>query len=127
MRSVLDYQRNGETFVIAEIGQAHDGSLGMLHSLVEAAAGTGANAIKFQVHIASAESSEFEPFRIRFSPSDKTRQDYWRRMELPEFRWVELKKMCEDLGVEFLATPFSNLAVDAAVRQSRYRARYIKR
>ena len=69
-------------FVIAEVGQAHEGSLGMALSYIDALSETGVDAVKFQVHIAEAESSEFEPFRIKFSFQDKTRFDYWKRMSL---------------------------------------------
>lgn len=110
--NLAEYQAAGRTFVIAEIAQAHDGSVGILHSLVEAAASTGVDAVKFQVHIADAESSAQEPFRVRFSHVDATRYDYWKRMELPMAQWVKLKEKCDALGVEFLATPFSNAAVD---------------
>ena len=106
----------GRTLVVAEIGQAHDGSLGILHSMVDTAAASGVDAVKFQVHIADAESSPLEPFRVRFSPVDATRFDYWRRMELPEAEWRRLKEKCDGLGVEFLATPFSNAAVDLLER-----------
>ena len=51
--------------IIAEIGQAHEGSLGIAHSYIDALADTGVNAVKFQTHIAEAESSEYEPFRLR--------------------------------------------------------------
>jgi len=110
--NLAEYERAGRTFVIAEIAQAHDGSLGILQSLVDAVAATGVDAIKFQVHIADAESSALEPFRVRFSPVDATRYDYWKRMELPLAAWRLLKERCEARGVEFLATPFSNAAVD---------------
>ena len=53
--------------IIAEIAQAHDVSLGILHSLIESAARLGVDAIKFQVHIAKSESTALEPFRINFS------------------------------------------------------------
>ena len=69
------------TYLIAEIGQAHEGSLGILHSYIDALAETGVNAIKFQTHIAHAESSLQEPFRVKFSYEDDTRFDYWKRME----------------------------------------------
>lgn len=110
--TLVEYEKSGSTYVIAEIAQAHDGSVGILHSLVEAAAGAGVNAVKFQVHIADAESSPLEPFRVRFSPVDATRFDYWKRMELSASQWQRLKSRCDELGVEFLATPFSNAAVD---------------
>jgi N,N'-diacetyllegionaminate synthase len=99
-------------YIIAEIGQAHEGSLGLAHSYIDALAKTGVSAIKFQMHIARAESSAFEPFRVAFSYEDKTRFDYWKRMEFSPEQWVELKKHCEEAGLDFLCSPFSNEAVD---------------
>ncbi|MEZ0129043.1 hypothetical protein AB9T88_04385 [Flavobacterium sp. LBUM151] len=67
-------------YIIAEIGQAHEGSLGILYSYIDAIAKTGVDAVKFQMHIAEAESSQYEPFRVKFSIEDNTRFDYWKRM-----------------------------------------------
>lgn len=102
----------GKTFIIAEIGQAHEGSLGILHSYIDALAKTGVDAIKFQTHIAEAESSEFEPFRVKFSYEDNTRYDYWKRMEFTLEQWKEIKRHCDEVGLEFMSSPFSNMAVD---------------
>lgn len=99
-------------FIIAEIGQAHDGSLGILHSYIDALADTGVDAIKFQTHIAEAESSEYEPFRVKFSYEDDTRFDYWKRMEFTLDQWKDIKKHCDEVGLEFISSPFSNMAVD---------------
>ena len=99
-------------FTIAEIGQAHEGSLGAALSYIDALAETGIDAVKFQVHIAEAESSEFEPFRVKFSDQDITRFDYWKRMEFTLEQWKILKSRCDEKGVEFLSSPFSNAAVD---------------
>ena len=101
-----------KTFIIAEIGQAHDGSLGLLHSYIDAVSKTGVDAIKFQTHIAEAESSEFEPFRVKFSYEDDTRLDYWKRMEFTLEQWKGIKKHCDEVGLEFMSSPFSNAAVD---------------
>lgn len=103
-------------FIIAEIGQAHEGSLGIALSYIRALAETGVDAVKFQVHIAEAESSEFEPFRVKFSQQDKTRFDYWKRMSFTEEEWRLLKNECDKNKVEFLASPFSNEAVDLLER-----------
>jgi N,N'-diacetyllegionaminate synthase len=100
-------------FTIAEIGQAHEGSLGIAHSYIDALAGTGVNAIKWQMHIADAESSAEEPFRIKFSYEDDHRIDYWRRMEFTLDQWRGIKEHCEEKGMEFICSPFSNAAVDA--------------
>lgn len=103
---------NEDYLILAEIGQAHDGSLGILHSYIDALADTGVNAVKFQTHIAEAESSEYEEFRIPFSYEDKTRFDYWKRMEFSEEQWVEIKSHCEERGLIFISSPFSIAAVD---------------
>ncbi len=103
---------NKSTFIIAEIGQAHDGSLGILHSYIDSLKSTGIDAIKFQTHIAEAESSQHEPFRINFSYEDNNRYDYWNRMGFTKEQWKNIKKHCDEIDVEFMSTPFSNLAVD---------------
>jgi len=101
-----------KTQIIAEIAQAHDGSLGILHSYIDVLAETGVDAIKFQTHIAEAESSEYEVFRVNFSYVDKTRFDYWKRMEFSLEQWKEIKAHCDEKGLEFLSSPFSLKAVD---------------
>ncbi len=98
--------------IIAEVAQAHDGSLGILHSYIDALAGSEIDAIKFQTHIAEAESSIYEPFRIPFSYVDATRYDYWKRMEFSPEQWAGIKKHCEDKGMLFISSPFSNAAVE---------------
>ncbi len=98
--------------IIAEIGQAHDGSLGILHSYIDALKETGVHAIKFQTHIAQAESSYLESFRVKFSYEDNTRFDYWKRMEFTADQWAGIKAHCEDLGMDFISSPFSITAVE---------------
>jgi len=99
-------------YLIAEVAQAHEGSLGILHSYIDAVSKTGVQAIKFQMHIAEAESSVYEPFRVKFSKEDNTRFDYWKRMEFSLEQWKEIKNHCDDVGLDFICSPFSNLAVD---------------
>jgi len=103
-------------FIIAEVAQAHDGSLGTAHAYVDLVARTGAQAIKFQTHIASAESTPGEPFRVKFSRQDDDRYAYWKRMEFTEPQWRGLAEHCRDAGLVFLSTPFSFEAVDLLER-----------
>ncbi|MBN2982680.1 N-acetylneuraminate synthase family protein [Cohnella algarum] len=98
--------------VVAEIAQAHDGSLGTAHALIDAAAEAGADAVKFQTHIASEESTSREPWRVKFSRQDATRYDYWKRMEFTKEQWRGLKAHAEERGLIFFSSPFSPLAVD---------------
>jgi len=102
----------GRCRVIAEVGQAHDGSLGTAHAFIDAIADTGADAVKFQTHIADAESSPDEPWRIKFSPQDHTRFEYWKRMEFTAAQWRGLKEHADERGLFFLSSPFSEEAVD---------------
>jgi N,N'-diacetyllegionaminate synthase len=98
--------------VVAEVAQAHDGSLGSAHAYIDAVADSGADAVKFQTHIAAAESTRDEPWRVKFSPQDATRYDYWQRMEFTEEQWVGLKRHADERDLLFLSSPFSFEAVD---------------
>lgn len=111
-----DPQRERPCSVVAEVAQAHDGSVGMAHAFIDAAANAGADAVKFQTHIASAESTPAEPWRKTFSSQDRTRLDYWRRMEFSESVWKELAAHAGEREVLFLSSPFSLEAVELLMR-----------
>jgi N,N'-diacetyllegionaminate synthase len=98
--------------LVAEVAQSHDGSLGTAHAYIDAAAAAGANVIKFQTHIAAAESHPSEPWRIQFSRQDASRYDYWRRMEFSEDQWLGLRDHARDAGLLFASSPFSIEAVE---------------
>lgn len=100
----------GRCLIIGEVAQSHDGSLGMAHAFIDAIANAGADAVKFQTHIAAEESTPGEPWRVKFSPQDETRYEYWQRMEFSENQWLGLKQHADDRGLLFLSTPFSDRA-----------------
>ena len=102
--------------IVAEVAQAHDGSLGAAHAYIDAAASAGADAVKFQTHYADHESSSDEPFRVKFSRQDATRFDYWKRLEFTPEQWLGLAEHCREAGVLFLSSPFSDYAVDVLER-----------
>jgi len=102
--------------IVGEVAQAHDGSLGMAHAFIEAIADAGAGAVKFQTHIAAAESTPSEPWRVRFSKQDESRYEYWKRMEFTEAQWHELNRHAAQRGLLFLSSPFSIEAVELLER-----------
>ena len=104
--------KNNLPLIIAEVAQAHNGSFEKALQYIDAVATTGVQVIKFQTHIAEAESSIHEPFRIKITSGDTTRFDYWKRMEFTFQQWKELKSYSEQKGLEFMSSPFSNAAVD---------------
>ena len=103
---------SGRCLIIGEVALTHDGSLGLAHAFVDAIANAGADAVKFQTHIASAESTPSEPFRVKFSRQDATRYDYWKRMEFTGEGWRGLAEHARDRGILFLSSPFSIQAVE---------------
>ncbi len=107
--SIFDRKR---AFVIAEVAQSHEGSFGFAQSFIDAAADAGADAIKFQTHIAAAESTLDEPFRVKFGSGDETRYDYWRRMEFSRSQWAELATRARERKLHFLSSAFSLEAVE---------------
>lgn len=101
----------GRCAVIAEVAQGHDGSLGLAHSFIDQAAEAGVDAVKFQTHLAAAESQRDEPWRVAFSYEDASRYDYWERMEFSADQWAGLRAHCDEAGVGFISSAFSVEAV----------------
>ena len=108
----LNLKKKINVRTIAEIGQAHDGSLGLAHSYIDALKYTGITDVKFQIHIADAESSEKEKFRKKFSYEDNTRYNYWKRIEFTKEQWAGLFNHCKKNKFNFVASPFSIEAVN---------------
>lgn len=98
-------------FLIAEMGLGHDGSLGAAMAFIDAVSEAGADAVKFQTHIAEAEGTAAEAFRVKVFPQDATRQDYWRRTAFTEPQWKLLRDHAAAKDVAFLSSPFSTEAV----------------
>ncbi len=96
--------------ILAEIGSVHDGSFGNACKLIEAAAAAGADAVKFQTHIARAETLRNAPAPPYFQ--GESRYEYFERTSFTLDQWRRLKAHCEEHGVEFLSSPFSLEAVE---------------
>ena len=107
---------SGRCLIIGEVALTHDGSLGLAHAFIDAVADAGADVVKFQTHIAAAESTPSEPFRVQFSRQDATRYEYWKRMEFTEEGWRGLAEHARERQLLFLSSPFSIEAVDLLER-----------
>ena len=112
LKNLASADRQGRCLIIGEVAQSHDGSLGLAHSFIDAIADSGADAVKFQTHIAAEESTPGEPWRVKFSKQDESRYEYWRRMEFSADQWRGLKEHADERGLLFLSTPFSIAAAD---------------
>jgi N-acetylneuraminate synthase len=101
----------GKILIVAEIGNTHEGSVGLAKCLVRGAAECGADAVKFQTHLFEAESLPNAPAPSYFK--DEPRKSYFERTAFNLEQYRELKRFAEEeCRVEFLSSPFSLEAVD---------------
>ena len=96
-------------FIIAEAGINHDGDVQKAFQLIDAAAESHADAIKFQTHFAE---KEMVKSGITAAYVGEPIFDLIKRMELSKEDHIKLKKYAEKKGLVFLSTPFSREAAD---------------
>lgn len=103
------------SLLIAEVAQAHEGSMAIAHGYIDAIADAGAGAVKFQLHLPEYESTEEESFRKNALFYDSSRYEYWERVSFSEKEWFELRRHARERGLLFGISPFSVEAVNRAV------------
>ena len=96
--------------IIAEFGSVHDGNIVIAKKLIKAAIKSGADIVKFQMHIADEETLVNAPSPDYFK--SESRYEYFKRTAFSYSDWVSLKKFCKLNRVGFLCSPFSEKAVD---------------
>jgi len=103
--------KGAPVFVIAEIGNTHEGSFGQAQALIATAVEAGADAVKLQLHIADAETTHDAPFPPYFHPRE-SRQGYYRRIAFDRSQYRELREFAASLGSILLVSAFSSEAVE---------------
>ncbi len=88
--------------IIAEIGNNHEGDLAVARELVEAAAGAGAHAVKFQA---------IDPAEL-VHPDDTARLAQLERFRFTPEQFAELAALARSLGIGFVCSAFSLEVVD---------------
>ena len=101
---------NSIIYVIAEIGNSHEGSLGLAKKFIETVKETGADAVKLQTHIFEFESVKNAPKPYYFK--DESREDYFNRTSFSLKDWEELFSFSKSIGLDFISSPFSIEAFD---------------
>lgn len=93
------------SYLIAEIGQDHNGSLLHAKALVRACAFM-VDAVKFQIHLPDYEEARDAEFRVPIA-GYASRYEYWERTGFTFDEWCELAHLCKEFGLHFMASTFS--------------------
>ncbi|MDV3222699.1 N-acetylneuraminate synthase family protein [Intrasporangium sp.] len=98
----------GDVYVIAEAGVNHNGDVDLAHRLVDIAASSGAEAVKFQTFspdkLVSSTAATTPYQRDRGGSADQ--RSLLEALTLPRTAWAELRDHATDAGITFLSTPF---------------------
>lgn len=95
------------TFIIAEVGVNHNGSVEIAKQLIDLAKDAGANAVKFQTFKTNklvskgAEKAEYQK-----NSSNETQEEMLKKYELTYNQFREIKNYCDKVDIEFISTPF---------------------
>lgn len=103
------------TYIIAEVGVNHNGSLERAKEMVGVAASVGVDAVKFQTFKAESlvtPDAEKADYQKQTTDSAESQLEMLKKLELTHHDFVELKACCEEHGVEFLSTPFDMESID---------------
>lgn len=96
-------------YVIAEACINHEGDIGIAREMVLHARAAGADAIKFQLHVLDDEMLREAPQSANF---DEPLYDTLERTNLSIAEHLELKALCESIGIDYMCTPFSAASAD---------------
>lgn len=111
----MTMSENKACYVIAEIGVNHNGDVALAKKLIDIAVEAGADAVKFQTFFADelvTRSAEKAAYQVANTANNDSQYAMLKALELPEATLLEVHDYCEQRGIEFLSTPFSERAAD---------------
>jgi sialic acid synthase SpsE len=108
----MQFDKNGPTYVIAEIGANHNGDMALARETIQAAKAAGCDAVKFQSWDTSLFAKEVYEKNFFLGDDYRKRKDYTLKEIMAKFALspasqAELSAYCRDVGIAFSSTPFS--------------------
>ena len=100
-----------KTFIIAEAGVNHNGSLDLAKQLVDVAVESGADAVKYQTFKAEnlvTKSAKQADYQAHNTGIEESQYEMLKRLELSYENFVELKQYCDSKKIEFMTTAFDH-------------------
>jgi N,N'-diacetyllegionaminate synthase len=105
-----------KTIIIAEAGVNHNGNFEIAKKLIDCAAKSGADYVKFQTFkankLVSKEAIKAEYQKKNTNDGDDSQYAMLKKLELPEFWHYDLKAYAENVGIRFLSTGFDEGSID---------------
>lgn len=102
----------GHTFVVAEIGINHNGSIETAMNMIRAAAEGGCDAVKFQKRSVDVVYTAEELARPRENPFGPTNGDLKRGLEFDAEQYQAIDRLCRELELLWFASPWDEASVD---------------
>lgn len=106
---------NNEVYIIAEMSANHAGKIENAYKIIEEAARAGADCVKIQTYTADTLTINCtdDPYVLKGGLWDGYNYYKLYQEAMTPWEWqADLKRKCEEVGVDFLSTPFDNTAVD---------------
>ncbi|MCZ8531821.1 N-acetylneuraminate synthase [Psychrobacillus psychrodurans] len=107
-----------KTYIIAEAGVNHNGSFSMAKQLIDVAKEAGADAVKFQTFRAEnlvTKEAQQAKYQVENLGEATSQYEMLKKLELSFEQFKSLKYYCDEIGIEFLSTPFDYDSVDFLV------------
>lgn len=104
-----------KTFIIAEAGVNHNGSLELARKLVDVAVEAGADAIKFQTFKADklvSKGAQKANYQKQTTSAEESQHEMIKKLELDEAAHRELIHYCKEKQILFLSTPFDHDSIE---------------
>ena len=103
------------TLIIAEAGVNHNGRLDLALKMVDEAKRAGADIVKFQTAIPERVISRYADkaeYQKETTGNEESQLEMCRRIHLKLSDYDIIKEYCEEVGIEFLSTPFDLESID---------------
>ncbi len=108
------FRSSRHALYIAEIGMNHNGDPELAREHIRAAALSGADAVKFQTFVPSRMNSVYSDSLLEQGcekAATKKHEDFFKQFVIPFDAYLELKVLCDDLGIVFFSSPFDDVSV----------------
>lgn len=104
-----------KVIIIAEAGVNHNGKYDLAVKMIHEAKRAGTDYVKFQTAVPELVISTIAPkaeYQKETTGNDESQLEMCRAIHLPLSDYAKLKKICDEVGIGFMSTPFDLVSID---------------